>query len=183
MSWAIPIVIVVAFLVIISPRFLSLVLVMAGFGGAGLYWLVGDTRKDAEERRQRDALGRAWSQTAIRVEDLHFSGVHLKNRSYGPYMALYGVVSNNGKYSLDAFDVQVTLKDCEDKKKETNCRIVGQASGTARPAVPSRKTRVFRSSDLRFDNLPRDVQVQCTSQPCNRGRGFHWHVTQVRAAQ
>jgi hypothetical protein len=157
--------------------------VVVGIGGAGLYWMVENSKKDAEERRQQEALARAWSQSAIRLEDLQFSGVHLKNRSYGPYMALDGVVANNSKYTLDAFDVQVTLKDCENKTKETNCRIVGQASGTARPGVSSGQTRSFGSSNLRFDNLPRDVQVQCASQPCNPGRVFNWRVTQVRAAQ
>jgi hypothetical protein len=166
-----------------SPRFRYFALVAVGIGGAGLYWMVENSKKDAEERRQREAQARVWSQSAIRLEDLQFSGVHLKNRSYGPYMALDGVVANNSKYTLDAFDVQVTLKDCEDKTKEKNCRIVGQASGTARPAVPSGQTRSFGSSDLRFDNLPRDVQVQCASQPCNRGRVFNWRVTQIRAAQ
>jgi hypothetical protein len=164
-------------------RFRYFALVVVGIGGAGLYWLGENNKKDAEERRQREALARAWSQNAIRLEDLKFSGVHLKDRSYGPYMALDGVVSNNAKYTLASFDVQVTLKDCEDKTKETNCRIVGQASGTASPAVPSGQTRSFGSSDLQFDNLPRDVQVQCASHPCNRGRVFNWRVTQVRAAQ
>jgi hypothetical protein len=164
-------------------RFRYFALVVVGIGGAGLCWMVENNKKDAEEGRQREAFARAWSQSAIRLEDLKFSGVHLKDRSYGPYMALDGVVSNNAKYTLGSFDVQVTLKDCEDKTKETNCRIVGQASGTASPAVPSGQTRSFGSSDLRFDNLPKDVQVQCASQPCNRGRVFNWRVTQVRAAQ
>ena len=183
MGWAILIFIVVVFLAIISPRSRYFALVVAGIGGAGLYWMVEYSKKDAEERRQREALARAWSQSAIRLEDLQFSGVHLKNRSYGPYMALDGVVANNSKYKLEAFDVQITLKDCENKTKETNCRTVGQASGTAMPGVPSGQTRPFGSSDLRFDNLPRDVQVQCASQPCNPGRVFNWRVTQIRAAQ
>src|ERR1700704_2057991 len=68
------------------------------------------------------------------------------------------------------------LKDCEDKTKETNCKVVGQARGTATPGVPSGQTRFFNTSDLRFDNLPREVQVQCGTQPCNAGRVFNWRV-------
>ena len=75
-------------------------------------------------------------------------------------MALDGVVANNAKHALGEFDVEVTLKDCEDKTKETNCKVVGQARGTATPAVPSGQTRSFNTSDLRFDNLPREVQVR-----------------------
>jgi hypothetical protein len=59
-------------------------------------------------------------------------------------MALDGVVSNNAKYTLDSFDVQVTLKDYEDKMKETNCRIVGQASGTGEPNRSERANAVVR---------------------------------------
>jgi hypothetical protein len=44
-------------------------------------------------------------------------------------MALDGVVSNNAKYTLDSFDVQVTLKDCEDKTKETNSGSWGKHPG------------------------------------------------------
>jgi hypothetical protein len=98
-------------------------------------------------------------------------------------MALDGVVANNGKYVLDEFDVEVTLKDCEDKTKETNCKVVGQARGTATPAVPSGQTRTFNTSDLRLDNLPREVQVKCATQPCNAGRVFNWRVTGIRASQ
>src|SRR5215468_10107549 len=127
-------------------RFRYFALVVVGLGGAGVYLGGENNKRDAEESRQREALARAWSQSAIRLEDLKFSGVHLKERSYGPYMALDGVVANNAKYTLDSFDVQITLKDCEDKTKETNCRIVGQASGTASPAVPSGQTRSFGSS-------------------------------------
>ena len=90
-------------------RFRYFALVVVGIGGAGLYWMEENNKKDAEERRQREAQARAWSQSAIHLEDLKFSGVHLKDRSYGPYMALDGVVSNNAKYTLDSFDVQVTL--------------------------------------------------------------------------
>jgi hypothetical protein len=179
MGWAILIFTVVVFLAIISPRSRYFMLVVAGIAGAGLYWMLESSKKDAEERQQREALGRTWSQGAIQLEDLRFSGVHLKNRSYGPYMALYGVVANSSKHTLDA---QVTLKDCENKTKETNCRVVGQASGTVMPGVPSGQTASFGSSDLQFDNLPTDVQVQCASQPCNAGRVFNWRVTQVRAA-
>ena len=38
------------------------------------------------------------------------------------------------RIQCDSFDVQVTLKDFEDKTKETNCRIVGRASGTVHAA-------------------------------------------------
>jgi hypothetical protein len=114
--------------------------------------------------------------TLLDLKELHFSGVHLKNRSFGPYMALDGVVANNGKHALGEFDVEVTLKDCEDKAKETNCKVVGQARGTATPGVPSGQTRAFNTSDLRFDNLPCEVQVQCGTQPCNAGRVFNWRV-------
>ena len=183
MGWAILTLVVVIFLAIIWPKFRYFALVVLCIGGAGLYWIIENSKKEAEERTMRQALSRAWSQNAIRINELQFSGVHLKNRSYGPYMALDGVVANNGKYTLDAFDVQVTLKDCEDKTKETNCRIVGQASGTARPGIPSGQTRSFGTSDLRFDNLPTHVQLQCAGQPCNAGRVFNWTVTQIRAAQ
>jgi hypothetical protein len=93
-------------------------------------------------------------------------------------MALDGVVANNAKHALGEFDVEVTLKDCEDKTKETNCKVVGQARGTAKPDVPTGQTRSFSTSDLRFDNLRRVVQVQCATQPCNAGRVFNWRVTE-----
>jgi hypothetical protein len=170
MGWAILILIVVIFVAIISPGFRYFALIAGCIGAGGFYWMLENDKKEAEDRRQREAAWRAWSQAAILFNELQFSGVHLKNRSYGPYMALNGVVANNGKYTLHEFDVQVTLKDCEDKAKETNCKIVGQASGTAGPSVPSGQTGSFGTSDLRFDDLPNDVRVQCTSHPCNPGR-------------
>jgi hypothetical protein len=181
MVWAILIVIVVIVLAIISPGFRYFALVAAGVGGIALYLIVENNKREAENRAQKAALQREWSLKAIALDELHFSGVHLKNRSYGPYMALDGVVANNSKYTLAAFDVQVTLKDCEDKKKETNCKIVGQAVGTARPEVPSGQSRSFFTSDLSLANLPTEVQVQCARPPCNAGRVFTWKVTQLWA--
>ena len=151
--------------------------------GGGYYLLLESEKNAAEERRKQKAAREAWSRSAIDLKELRFSGVHLKDRSYGPFMALDGVVANNGKHALGEFEVEVTLKDCEDKTKETNCKVVGQARGTAAPGVPSGQTRSFNTSDLRFDNLPREVQVQCGTQPCNAGRVFNWRVTGIRASQ
>src|SRR6476620_2979981 len=89
------------------------------FAGGGYYLLLENEKKAAEESRKQKAAREAWSRSAI---DLN---VHLKDRSYGPFMALDGVVANNGKHALAEFDVEVTLKDCEDKTKETNCKVVG----------------------------------------------------------
>ena len=137
--------------------------------GGGYYLLLESERNAAEEnRKQKDAL-EAWSRSAIDLKELHFTGVHLKDRSYGPYMALDGVVANNGKHALGEFDVEVTLKDCEDKTKETNCKIVGQARGTATPGVPSGQTKPFNTSDLEFGNLPREVQVRCATHRATLG--------------
>lgn len=183
MFWAILSLIVVIVLAIVSPGFRYFALIVGGIAVGGFYLMLENEKKRNEERRLNEALARAWSENAIRLGELQFNGVHLKNRSYGPYMALDGVVANNGKYMLDEFDVRVTLKDCEDKTKETNCRIVGRASGTARPKVPSGQTRSFHTSDLEFDNLPKEVQLQCATQPCNAGRVFNWKVTLIRAAQ
>ena len=158
-------------------------LIAVGIAGGGLYLLLDNEKQRAEEHRKREAAWQAWSLSAIEFKELQFSGVHLKDRSYGPYMALDGVVTNNSKHTLREFDVQVTLKDCEDKTKETNCKVVGQAAGTATPDVPSGQRRTFNTSDLRFDNLPREVQVRCTTQPCNAGRVFNWRVALIRAAQ
>ena len=151
--------------------------------GGGYYLLLESEKNTAEESRKQQAAREAWSRSAIDLKELHFGGVHLKDRSYGPYMALDGVVANNAKHALGEFDVEVTLKDCEDKTKETNCKVVGQARGTATPGIPSGQMRSFNTSDLRFDNLPREVQVQCGTQPCNVGRVFNWRVTGIRASQ
>src|SRR6476646_7942901 len=97
--------------------------------------------------------------------------------------ALFVAGSRPPKYALGEFDVEVTLKDCEDKTKETNCKVVGLARGTATPGVPSGQTRSFNTSDLEFGNLPREVQVRCVTQPCNVGRVFNWRVTEIRASQ
>lgn len=94
-------------------------------------YVIDKENKASGERSKREAVWKAWSESAISVEELSFSGVHLKNRSYGPYMALEGVVKNNAKYNLSQFAVSVTLKDCEDKTKEVNCQLVGQATGLA----------------------------------------------------
>ena len=162
-------------------RYFALIAVL--LAGSGYYlWLEHETMK-ADETRKRQAAWEVWSRSAIDLKELHFSGVHLKDRSYGPYMALDGVVTNNGKHALGEFDVEITLKDCEDKTKEANCKVVGQASGTAAPGVPSGQTRSFNTSDLQFGNLPREVQVQCRTQPCNAGRIFNWRITEIRASQ
>jgi hypothetical protein len=153
------------------------------FAGGGYYLLLENEKKAAEESRKQKAAREAWSRSAIDLKELHFTGVHLKDRSYGPFMALDGVVANNGKHALAEFDVEVTLKDCEDKTKETNCKVVGLARGTATPGVPSGQTRSFNTSDLEFGNLPREVQVRCVTQPCNVGRVFNWRVTEIRASQ
>src|SRR6478672_4648993 len=151
------------------------------FAGGGYYLLLENEKKAAEASRKQKAAREAWSRSAIDLKELHFTGVHLKDRSYGPFMALDCVVANNGKHALAEFDVEVTLKDCEDKTKETNCKVVGQARGTAAPSVPIGQSRSFNTSDMRFDNLPREVQVRCATQPCNAGRVFNWRVTEVRA--
>ena len=165
------------------PGFRYFALIAVVLAGGGFYLLLENEKMKAEESRKQKAAREAWSRSAIDLKELHFSGVHLKNRSYGPYMALDGVVANNGKHALAEFDVEVTLKDCEDKTKETNCKVVGQAVGTATPGVPSGQTRSFNTSDLPFDNLPREVQVRCATQPCNAGRVFNWRVTGIRASQ
>ena len=183
MAWAIPLLIVVVVLAIVFPGFRYFALIAAVLAGGGYYLLLESEKKAAEESRKQKAAWEAWSRSAIDLKELHFSGVHLKNRSYGPYMALDGVVANNAKHVLGEFDVEVTLKDCEDKTKETNCEVVGQAVGTATPVVPSGQTRSFSTSDPRFDNLPREVQVRCATQPCNAGRVFNWRVTEIRASQ
>jgi hypothetical protein len=51
-------------------RFRYFALVVVGIGGASLYLLVENNKKDAEESRQREALAGAWSQSAIGLEDL-----------------------------------------------------------------------------------------------------------------
>src|SRR6186997_580498 len=158
-------------------------LVAVVLAGGGYYLLLESEKNAAEESGKQKAAWEAWSRSAIDLKELHFSGVHLKDRSYGPYMALDGVVTNNGKHALGEFDVEITLKDCEDKTKEANCKVVGQASGTAAPGVPSGQTRSFNTSDLQFGNLPREVQVQCRTQPCNAGRVFNWRITEIRASQ
>jgi hypothetical protein len=183
MAWAILILIVVTILAVVSPGFRYFALVAVVFAGGGLYLTLENEKKKTEETRKQQAAWEAWSRSAIELKELHFSGVHLKNRSYGPYMALDGVVANNGKHPLEQFDVEVTLKDCEDKTKETNCKVVGQARGTAAPGVPSGQSRSFNTSDLQFDNLPREVQVRCGTQPCNAERVFNWRITQIRASQ
>jgi hypothetical protein len=162
---------------------LYLTLIAMVLAGGGYYLLLESEKKAAEESRKQMAAREAWSRSAIELKELRFSGVHLKERSYGPYMALDGVVANNGKHALAEFDVEVTLKDCEDRTKETNCKVVGQASGTATPHLASGQTRSFNTSDLRFDNLPREVQARCATQQCNAGRVFNWRVTGIRASQ
>src|SRR5690349_2787944 len=87
--------------------------------GGGYYLLLDGEKKAAEESRKQQAARAAWSRSAIDLKELYFSAVHLKDRSYGPYKALDGVVANNAKHALGEFDVEVTLKDCEDKTKET----------------------------------------------------------------
>jgi hypothetical protein len=183
MWWAILILIVVVVLAVVSPGFRYFALIAVVLAGGGSYLLFENEKMKAEESRQRQAAWEVWSRSAIDLKELRFSGVHLKDRSYGPFMALDGVVANYGKHALGEFEVEVTLKDCEDKTKETNCKVVGQARGTAAPGVPSGQTRSFNTSDLRFDNLPREVQVQCGTQPCNAGRVFNWRVTGIRASQ
>jgi hypothetical protein len=158
-------------------------LVAMVLAGGGYYLLLESEKRAAEESRKQRAAREAWSRSAIDLKELHFTGVHLKDRSYGPFMALDGVVANNGKHALGEFDVEVTLKDCEDKTKETNCKIVGQARGTAMPGVPSGQTKPFNTSDLEVGNLPREVQVRCATQPCNAGRVFSWRVTEIRASR
>jgi hypothetical protein len=183
MGWAILLLIVVVVLAVVSPGFRYFTLIAVVLAGGGYYVLLESERNTAEESRKQKAAREAWSRSAIELKELHFSGMHLKNRSYGPYMALDGVVANNGKHTLGEFDVEVTLKDCEDKTKETNCKVVGQARSTATPGVPSGQTRSFNTSDLPFDNLPREVQVRCATQPCNAGRVFSWRVTEIRASR
>jgi hypothetical protein len=175
--------VLVLFLAIVAPRFRNFLLVAAAIGGLAIWYFIDKETRATDERRKREAAWRAWSETAITLSDLTFSGVHLKSRSYGPYMALEGVVANNAKHTLDYLHVQVVLKDCEDKRKELNCKIVGQASAWARPSAPSGHTRPFVSEDLRFENLPKDVLVTCkTNNPCNAGRVFNWSVLKINAA-
>lgn len=162
-------------------RYFTLVAVIVA--GGGYYLLLESEKNAAEEIRKQKATREAWSRSAIDLKELHFTGVHLKDRSYGPYMALDGVVANNAKYALVAFDVEITLKECEDKTKETNCKVIGQSRGTAAPNVPSGQSPSFNTSDLPFDNLPREVQVRCATQPCNAGRVFNWRVTEIRASR
>ena len=180
---AIIITVLVLFLAIVSPGFRNFLMVAAAIGGLALWYLIDKETRATDERRTREAAWRVWSETAITLSELTFSGVHLKSRSYGPYMALEGVVANNAKHTLDYLHVQVILKDCEDKTKELNCKIVGQASAWARPSAPSGQTRSFVSEDLQFENLPKDVQVTCTTNnTCNAGRVFNWSVLKINAA-
>ena len=183
MEWALLLLITIAVLAVLFPGFRYFALIAVVLAGGGYYVLLESEWKAAEESRKQQAAREAWSRSAIELKELHFSGVHLKNRSYGPYMALDGIVANTAKYALGEFDVEITMKDCEDKTKETDCKVVGQAVGTATPGVPSGQTRSFSTSDLRFDNLPREVQVQCRTQPCNAGRVFNWRVTEIRASR
>jgi hypothetical protein len=69
------------------------------FGGGGYYLLLENEKNAAEESRKQKAAREAWSRSAIDLKELHFTGVHLKDRSYGPFMALDGVVANNGKHA------------------------------------------------------------------------------------
>ena len=63
-------------------------LVAVVLAGGGYYLLLESEKNAAEESRKQKAAWEAWSRSAIDLKELHFSGVHLKNRSYGPYMAL-----------------------------------------------------------------------------------------------
>ena len=85
-------------------------LVAVVLAGGGYYLLLESEKNAAEERRKQKAAREAWSRSAIDLKELHFTGVHLKDRSYGPFMALDGVVANNGKHTLGEFDVEVTQR-------------------------------------------------------------------------
>jgi len=122
MGWVVVVLIVVVALAVVSPGFRYFALSAAVLAAGGFYVLLENERKGAEESRKRQAVWGAWSRSTIELKELHFSGVHLKNRSYGPYMALDGVVANNAKHALGEFDVEVTLKDCEDKRKRRTAR-------------------------------------------------------------
>jgi hypothetical protein len=112
-GWAIVVlIVVVVVLAVVFPGFRYFALIAAVLAGAGFYFLLENERERADESRKQRAAWEAWSRSAIDLKELHFSGVHLKDRAYGPYMALDGVVANNAKHALGEFDVEVTLKDC-----------------------------------------------------------------------
>ena len=93
MGWAVIVLIVVVILAVVFPGFRYFALITAVLAGAGFYVLRENERKRAEESRQQQVAWEAWSRSAIDLKELRFSGVHLKDRSYGPYMALDGVVA------------------------------------------------------------------------------------------
>jgi len=72
--------------------------------GGGYYLLLESEKNAAEERRKQKAAREAWSRSAIDLKELRFSGVHLKDRSYGPFMALDGVVQDPQNWHFPYFN-------------------------------------------------------------------------------
>ncbi len=149
------------------PPFRNFVFVVLFLIGGGTWWLIDSSNKSAEKSRAERSAQEYIAATAIKLADLKLENVNLKKTSYGHSdFILDGTVTNNSAFPLGTMYFEITITDCQNG----NCRVVGQATGSASVTVPAGQVRAFNSYALRFDNLP----------PVNGARTWSYKVTNLR---
>jgi hypothetical protein len=141
-------------LMIISPAFRYIVLLI----GAGIgFWIYGNIEDNKKQQAQRDlesaraaqaqAAYDAKARTLLRPDDLLFANVTLK-KEFSDEWSLSGTVTNRGSYELSSVGFDVTMQDCP-----SECVTIGESGAIARVSVPPGQARAFTAT-THFSALP-----------------------------
>ncbi|WP_314962778.1 hypothetical protein [Bradyrhizobium cosmicum] len=138
-------------MMVASPAFRNFVIAALLLIGGGIWLLIENANKDAEQRKKAQQAQEYYAATAIKEADLTLTDVKLGPASYGMSdFVLSGTVANDSNNALATIFFQVTLTDC----REVICRVVGQKDASASVSVPPKQLRSFSSYAIRFENLP-----------------------------
>jgi len=163
-------------LMIASPAFRKAALILLGLVALGVFYLVQQGTKEAQERERQQLAQEQRATTSIRPDEISLTEVALTKEQFGSWWVLTGTVTNNSKFDLASIQFSITMKDCVTSQ---NCRTVGQETTSTRNddswrtklLVPSGQVRLFSTRGMDFKGMPPVTNLR-----------WEYKVTKIRAS-
>ncbi len=145
MAWLIGILLLIFFLwlLVVSPGFRGLVLILIVVVGFGIWWLLDNRLEQERTARQ-----------LIMPSDIQLADLEMGKRLSGSTYELSGKIKNLSKlYSLRSLRFDIKAYDCPSSAMLDECDIIGQELETVYVLVPPGQVRDF-SEWVSFSNMP-----------------------------
>ena len=131
-------------LMVVSPAFRGVMLILIAIVGVGIFYLIRQSNEESERSKQREAA----ALTLIQPTQLVLNNVKL-GQSYGNWQ-VGGTIKNNSQYPLSQFWLHVTVRDCP---TETSYVTIGDDHVGVGVKVPPGQLRAFNEY-VYLTNLP-----------------------------